>query len=349
MKRRRKKDSSNQIASKDDEAKAKKKRAKRRHTFDDKAWEAINKSRSTGEAKSAVELLREGVVQTAPVNKDKDDKEKTDKKKQQLRRRSTFNHLEDAEENKAITYGNLVQEFNRIQRELAQVQEQQLNHFMAIVGCEIASILFINDRTRELVLSVDGRWLSVSMDSGLAAHCATTGETLNITDAYADPRFNKAVDLMTGHHTSNLICAPIRAVKSGGKIVGVVQMLNKNNGSAFDRNDEQVLAVCVERVADDIYDIFKELLRLNDSISTFGSSFFPVASESQQNTGTRFMQATANTRVNEMLVRQSSSFSRDVVGSALNSVESVESLRKRYMSFEVGALSKEIGSTSFAK
>ena len=71
------------------------------------------------------------------------------------------------------------------------MQEQQLNHFMAIVGCEIASILFINDRTRELVLSVDGRWLSVSMDSGLAAHCATTGETLNITDAYADPRFNK--------------------------------------------------------------------------------------------------------------------------------------------------------------
>ena len=154
---------------------------------------------------------------------------------------------------------------------------------------------------------------------------------------------------MTGHHTSNLICAPIRAVKSGGKIVGVVQMLNKNNGSAFDRNDEQVLAVCVERVADDIYDIFKELLRLNDSISLFGSSFFPVASESQQNTGTRFMQATANTRVNEMLVRQSSSFSRDVVGSALNSVESVENLRKRYMSFEVGASSKEIGSTSFAK
>ena len=61
------------------------------------------------------------------------------------------------------------------------------------------------------------------------------------------------------------------------------------------------------------------------------------------------MQATANTRVNEMLVRQSSSFSRDVVGSALNSVESVENLRKRYMSFEVGASSKEIGSTSFAK
>jgi hypothetical protein len=158
----------------------------------------------------------------------------------------------------------------------------------------------------------------------------------------------RAVDLMTGHRTSNMICAPIRAVKSGGKIVGVVQMLNKNNGSAFDRNDEQVLAVCVERVADDIYDIFKELLRLNDSISTFGSSFFPVASESQQNTGTRFMQATANSRVNEMLVRQNSSFSRDVAG-ALGSVESVENLRKRYMSFEVGTASKEIGSTSFAK
>jgi hypothetical protein len=58
---------SNQIASKDEEAKAKKKRAKRRHTFDDKAWEAINKSRSTGEAKTAVDMLREGVVPAAAV------------------------------------------------------------------------------------------------------------------------------------------------------------------------------------------------------------------------------------------------------------------------------------------
>ncbi len=57
-----------QVQTKDEGVKEKKKMAKRRNTFDDKAWEAINKSRSSaGESKSAVEMLREGVTAAPPV------------------------------------------------------------------------------------------------------------------------------------------------------------------------------------------------------------------------------------------------------------------------------------------
>ncbi len=33
---------------------------------------------------------------------------------------------------------------------------------------------------------------------GIAGHVASTGETLNIPDAYQDDRFNKDIDLKTG-------------------------------------------------------------------------------------------------------------------------------------------------------
>jgi hypothetical protein len=85
-----------------------------------------------------------------------------------------------------------VQEFNLIQKEFIAVKETQLHEFMSIVGCEIASILLINDRTSELVFLVDdSKWISIPMTQGLAAHCVRSGEMLNIPDAYADSRFNR--------------------------------------------------------------------------------------------------------------------------------------------------------------
>ncbi|MBI4490425.1 MAG: GAF domain-containing protein, partial [Deltaproteobacteria bacterium] len=39
---------------------------------------------------------------------------------------------------------------------------------------------------------------------GIAGHVATSGETLNIKDAYSDPRFNPEVDRRTGYHTQTI-------------------------------------------------------------------------------------------------------------------------------------------------
>ena len=71
--------------------------------------------------------------------------------------------------------------------------------------------------------------------SGIAGYVATTGETLNITNAYEDERFNREVDLMTGYKTSTLLCMPIY-IKD--RIIGVVELVNKKGG-VFTRKDEQ--------------------------------------------------------------------------------------------------------------
>ncbi|XP_028579692.1 cAMP and cAMP-inhibited cGMP 3',5'-cyclic phosphodiesterase 10A isoform X3 [Podarcis muralis] len=74
-----------------------------------------------------------------------------------------------------------------------------------------------------------------SIEKGIAGQVARTGEILNIPDAYADPRFNREVDLYTGYTTRNILCMPI---VSRGSVIGVVQMVNKLSGCAFSKTDE---------------------------------------------------------------------------------------------------------------
>ncbi|XP_053566897.1 cAMP and cAMP-inhibited cGMP 3',5'-cyclic phosphodiesterase 10A [Bombina bombina] len=74
-----------------------------------------------------------------------------------------------------------------------------------------------------------------SIEKGIAGQVARTGEVLNIPDAYADPRFNRDVDVYTGYTTRNILCMPI---VSRGSVIGVVQMVNKLSGSAFSKTDE---------------------------------------------------------------------------------------------------------------
>jgi len=73
---------------------------------------------------------------------------------------------------------------------------------------------------------------------GIAGYVATTGEILNIPDAYADQRFNREIDKKTGYHTKNMLTFPMR--NKLGEIIGVFQVLNKLDGP-FTKEDEQLI------------------------------------------------------------------------------------------------------------
>ncbi|MDR0734569.1 MAG: HD domain-containing protein [Elusimicrobiota bacterium] len=73
----------------------------------------------------------------------------------------------------------------------------------------------------------------------IAALVARTGETVNIIDAYNDPRFAKGLDLITGFKTETVLAVPL--LNKEGRVIGVFQLNNKENGAAFDKNDEGLL------------------------------------------------------------------------------------------------------------
>ena len=74
---------------------------------------------------------------------------------------------------------------------------------------------------------------------GIAGTVAKTGETINIADPYADPRFSPESDRRTGFRTRNLLTLPMTS--HDGTVIGVFQAVNKREG-AFTAEDEATLA-----------------------------------------------------------------------------------------------------------
>ena len=68
--------------------------------------------------------------------------------------------------------------------------------------------------------------------------CATSGEVVEIPDAYEDSRFNQAIDKQTGYRTNNIIACPVK--KNDGTVVAVMQAVNKLSGS-FTESDIRLL------------------------------------------------------------------------------------------------------------
>ncbi len=93
--------------------------------------------------------------------------------------------------------------------------------------------LFLNDaETNELYSRVAQgeltREIRILNTVGIAGAIFTSEKGEIIHDVYSDKRFNKEVDQETGYKTKNMICSPVKTVD--GKIIGVIQVLNKKKG-----------------------------------------------------------------------------------------------------------------------
>lgn len=77
--------------------------------------------------------------------------------------------------------------------------------------------------------------IAIASDTGLAGHAFRTGEVVAVPDAYADPRFNPAIDAQTGYRTRSVLSIPI-ATRDGRRL-GVMQALNRQDGLPFDADD----------------------------------------------------------------------------------------------------------------
>ncbi|XP_029028377.1 cGMP-dependent 3',5'-cyclic phosphodiesterase isoform X2 [Betta splendens] len=111
---------------------------------------------------------------------------------------------------------------------------------------EICSVFLLDRVSHELVAKVfDGGVVSdeekefrIPADQGIAGHVATTGQILNIKDAYSHPLFYRGVDDSTGFRTRNILCFPIK--DENNEVIGVAELVNKTNGPWFNRFDEDL-------------------------------------------------------------------------------------------------------------
>lgn len=111
---------------------------------------------------------------------------------------------------------------------------------------ERATVFLVDSKRRELWSKIAQRTaveIRLPVGRGLAGYAAATGETINVPDAYADPRFDRNVDHRTGFKTLNALVVPVWGADEK-TVVGVIQVLNKSHGT-FERRDQMLL----ERIA----------------------------------------------------------------------------------------------------
>jgi Nif-specific regulatory protein len=138
------------------------------------------------------------------------------------------------------------------ERDLGPLLDVIAREATSLLDCDRASIFLLDRERNEL-------WSKVALGSdeilrfdarrGIAGTTALTGATINVRDAYSDPRFYAGIDDLTGYRTRNLLAVAMRNQRS--QIVGAFEVLNKRVG-VFTARDEESLGVLASHAADAI-------------------------------------------------------------------------------------------------
>lgn len=117
-----------------------------------------------------------------------------------------------------------------------------------VLGADRGSVWLHDPATDELVLEVATGIAPVRVRSGvgLVGACARDRRIINVTDCYADPRFDPGVDRASGYRTRCMLTLPL--IDHKDVLVGVMQILNKSDG-IFDADDELVAAALAAQCA----------------------------------------------------------------------------------------------------
>ncbi|MBA3819441.1 MAG: GAF domain-containing protein [Deltaproteobacteria bacterium] len=160
----------------------------------------------------------------------------------------------------------LAEALRREQKKIALVQEVSralsqsgdLDSLLALIMAKVQELMDA-DRSTLYLVTEDGRFLwskvvqggerveiRLEVGDGIAGWVAQMREIVNIPDAYADQRFQPSVDAKSGYRTRSILAVPMLGPLGG--LVGVLQVLNKQDGP-FTTSDEELLVALGSQAA----------------------------------------------------------------------------------------------------
>jgi sigma-B regulation protein RsbU (phosphoserine phosphatase) len=109
-----------------------------------------------------------------------------------------------------------------------------------------AASLFLLDASGEFLECrachgpVDVRGLKLAKTAGICGRAFDSGACQMVRDAHHDPDFAGRIDARTGFNTRSVLCTPLTTTSGP---IGVLQVLNKQDGGLFDDADRDMLRV----------------------------------------------------------------------------------------------------------
>mmetsp|Transcript_23128 Transcript_23128/g.38705 ORF Transcript_23128/g.38705 Transcript_23128/m.38705 type:complete len:397 (-) Transcript_23128:345-1535(-) len=117
-----------------------------------------------------------------------------------------------------------------------------------VAECERVSLFVVDSATQEMwtLATSNKAALRMPITKGFAGYTARTGDVVRTDCACDDARFFSDIDRQQCFVTRNLLCAPV--LDSNGKVVAVVQFVNKKVGP-FTMTDEKLIQMLCHHVA----------------------------------------------------------------------------------------------------
>ncbi len=122
-----------------------------------------------------------------------------------------------------------------------------------LVKAEAGSVLLLDDDTNELYFELtegekknDIKRFRLKVGEGIAGWVALHGEPLIVEDVATDTRFCNKIDDSLDFMTRSILCVPL---KSKGKILGVLEVINKIDGGPFGQKELDLLLTLVDQAA----------------------------------------------------------------------------------------------------
>jgi signal transduction histidine kinase len=120
-----------------------------------------------------------------------------------------------------------------------------LGSAVQVMGASAGSLLLLDQRTNELVFEVIEGGGGVALegarmpaDKGVAGWVATHREPLIVDDVNRDDRYYRDIAQDYDFSTASILCVPLIAK---GRVIGVLQVLNKEPGKYFTPDDQEIL------------------------------------------------------------------------------------------------------------
>ena len=124
---------------------------------------------------------------------------------------------------------------------------------MEVVSAEAASVLLLDDEKENFrFYQIEGPAKPVlagatfPAEKGIAGHVLKTQQSEVINDVAGDPRFYGKIDSESGFETRNMIVMPLSA---GEERIGVLEILNKADGTDFIEDERLLLLSIAEEIA----------------------------------------------------------------------------------------------------
>ena len=132
--------------------------------------------------------------------------------------------------------------------ELMELLSDVLGNALKTISASDGSLLVLDEDSNELVFVITRgetakeqlAWQRLPPGEGIAGWVAKNRRATIVNDAQADDRFYPAMDRELGFKTQSVLAAPIIG---GGRVLGVIEMLNKKDDKLFSVGDQTLLTL----------------------------------------------------------------------------------------------------------